>query len=253
MNETIKEERFAEAMAFLDSLCIGACDSWTDIAEDLCDMAGMEFPGDNSDLMSVCKKAYEVLIAKNPSGIEANIMYYNDNIEYMICQIASVKDAHRSIGYMQEISGYVLSHTDVFSKNCVEKVEYLNQQFSSVDVELLTTGHHIGFLLWQHLNPDVYIQTNDSFTVGYALFDDDSESKYGKYVCHSRFRKGDDGYSVFFNRRADHVIVATVRRYVTHELCRREYSEPLFETPVGKNEEESVEILAKAISSFPVF
>lgn len=209
-NESL-QTKAAEAFAFLDWMCIDLGDSYSDEVREICSQMEIEFP-ENTDedipLMELATKAYEKYLEEKPSEIVDNVFYYEDCSNFIMQQIAYVKDADKSIIHAKSLLNYVEEKVNqgVLSKKQLTAAENLNSLLSSVDVSLVCIGRYVGDRLWKKLDGNHYFQSNTGFITGHITEKDENAYALGSYVCYAQHLIGDNGYAVTFCRKKESII-----------------------------------------------
>lgn len=92
-NNILPSRKAAEALAFLDWMCIDMGDSHVEQVRELCDLAKTKFPEDADDigteaLIKFATEAYEeCLKEKLIDTLSTNLSYYDDCIDFIMQQI----------------------------------------------------------------------------------------------------------------------------------------------------------------------
>ena len=195
----------AEALAFLDWMCLDMGDSHVELIRELCDLANVTFPkelDDETELMSYAARAYEkCLDEKMYDTLTTNVSYYDDCIDFIMQQIAYIKDAEESIDHMKILLEFIQENATGELSATLVTAKRLSDLLSSMDVPLVRVGHYIGERLWKQLDRNRYFQSNTGFAVGHVTQEDDAAHALGEYVCYADPLQGDDGYAVIFRRK----------------------------------------------------
>lgn len=240
--DNILPSKAAEALAFLDWMCIDMGDSHVEQVRELCDLAKTKFPEDADDigtevLIKFATEAYkECLKEKATDTLSTNLSYYESCIDFIMQQIAYIKDAEKSIGHMKVLLKFIQENaTDELSATLVTAKRLANL-LSSMDVPLVRVGHYVGERLWKQLDHNRYFQSNTGFAVGHVTQEDDAAHALGDYVCYADPLQGDDGYAVIF-RRKDGKCIAHVYAY-EHGTSFSEYrySDEGYELVISDND-----------------
>lgn len=216
MNDKALLIKTAEALAFLDWMCLGMGDSYVEQVRELCDLVKVAFPkelDDETELMSYAASAYEkCLDEKLYDTLTTNVSYYDDCIDFIMQQIAYIKEAEKSIDHMKVLLEFIQENaTDELSAT-LATAKRLSALLSSMDVPLVRVGYYVGERLWKQLDSNQYFQSNTGFAVGHVIQEDDAAHALGEYVCYADPLQGDDGYAVIF-RRIDGKCIAHVYAY----------------------------------------
>ncbi len=233
-----KITELAEALTYIDIERLDMGDSHEEIVEFLCEKAAIEFDGECSDedenyYEKKSIEAYKKMIKDGSIqelvGSIVDEIY--DNFDYLrIVMVhheykSAVIEEHPTTKAILVINDYIQSINDeaVCSKEHCSKMNEIKRKLLSMDLELCYVGHTLGYSFFRYLNPEYYFRSNDVFTVGHILSEDENERKLGEYTIHAEvlsiFRKsgGDQGYTISFNRE-DGNIVAHIYLYAkTHD------------------------------------
>ena len=217
----------AEALTYIDIERLDMGDSHEEIVEFLCEKAAIEFDSECSDedecyYEKKSIEAYEKMIKDGSIqelvGSIVDEIY--DNFDYLrIVMVhheykSAVIEEHPTTRAILVINDYIqnINNEAVCSKKRCSQMNEIKEKLLSIDLELCYVGHTLGHSFFRHLNPEYYFCSNDVFTVGHILSEDESERKLGEYTIHasvlSALRKsgGDQGYTIAFNRNDENII-----------------------------------------------
>lgn len=251
----------AEALAFLDWMCIDMGDSHSDLVKELCDLAQTEFPKDADDtesdiLMKYAAKAYEKLIKeKLLDTLATNLSYYDDCINFIMQQIAYVECAEKSIEHMHVLLEFVKEKADegMILDDELKTAGKLDNLLSSVDVPLVRTGHYVGDKLWRELDGEHYFHSNTGFVVGHITSEDEEAYKFGSYVCYADPLYEDDGYAVIFHRENGNIIAHVYAYERGMYFSEYKYSDMNFELALSDDDKNrGINELATYINMLPM-
>lgn len=209
----------AKALTYIDMEPMDMGDCYGETVEFLCDEAGVEYDEDDLDenyFENKAVEAYEKLLKDGSIVclIESMVEEIYDNFD-RIRQLlvyhewfSDVKE-HPTVKAIMRINDYIQNIENIYAcsaEHC-SKMKAVTEKLLAMDLELCYVGHELGNSYFQYLDSKFYLCSNDSFTVGYILSDDDAERELGTYTVHaemrSGFRKkgGEQGYTIAFNRK----------------------------------------------------
>lgn len=260
--ETISE--LAKAFTYIDIERLDMGDSHEEIVEFLCEKAGLEFDSECADedeyyYEKKSVEAYEKLI-KDGSIQEilgSIVEEIYDHYDYLQRVMVYSKDKpteikeHPTVKAICSINDYIqsINNEDICSKEHCSKMNEVKEKLLSVDIELCYVGNQLGHNYFRYLNPDYYFHSNDVFTVGHILSEDEVERKLGVYTIHAEIQSSRQGYTVAFNRK-DGNIVAHVYEYTkTYNPFNMTYEDINCDIIVDKtNLDESAKVIASKIN-----
>ena len=233
-----KITELAEALTYIDIERLDMGDSHEEIVEFLCEKASINFDSEHSDedehyYEKKSTEAYEKMIKDGSIQelVGSIVDEIFDNFDYLrIVMVhheykSAVIEEHPTAKAIFVINDYIqsINNEAVCSKEYCSKMNDIKEKLLSMDLELCYVGHTLGHSFFRHLNPEYYFRSNDVFTVGHILSEDEDERKLGEYTIHasvlSTLRKsgGEQGYTISFNRE-DGDIMAHIYLYTkTHE------------------------------------
>lgn len=216
----------ARALTYLDMERLDMGDDYSEVVEYLCETAGIDFDSDCSDedenyYEKKSIEAYEQLIrdGKIMSMIESIVEENCDNYDRI--RITMVYNAenpveiteHPTVKAVCVINDFIQGLTDdSCSKEHRDNFSEMTNKLLAVDIKLCYFGNLTGHSFFRYLNPEYYFISNDAYTVGHILDDEDLERELGEYTIHAsllsskRNTNGIHGFTVSFNRNEDDII-----------------------------------------------
>lgn len=216
----------AEALTYIDIERLDMGDSHEEIVEFLCEKAAIEFDGECSDEDEYYykKKSIEAYVKMIKDGsiqklIGSIVDEIYDNFDYLrIVMVhheykSAVIEEHPTANSILVINDYIqtINNEAVCSREHCSKMNEIKEKLLSMDLELCYVGHILGHSFFCYLNPEYYLRSNDVFTVGHILSEDENERKLGEYTIHAevlstlRQKGGDQGYTIAFNRNDENI------------------------------------------------
>lgn len=247
-------KKVAEALAYLDIEILDMGDSYTEIVEELCSIAGVKFiPKDEMGyLKKQAVKAYCILLERLDSVCIEYIdyLYYNQYVLMHRLVFSGEPCPITEHPTMKALSNYFNFLKEVLS--CDEpqcrKMQKLIDNFKAIDLELCYTGHFLGYRFFRYLNPEYFFISNDAFTVGSILSPEDDEHMLGQYTIHACFDHIGKykGYTIAFNRVEGKLVARMYEFSKTFEPYKISYSDLLYEMDVDMSEQSAVLIAKQA-------
>lgn len=260
----------AKAFTYMDIERLDMGDSHEEMVEYLCEKAGIGFDGELSDedkyyYEKKSVEAYERMIKDGSIQdlIESIIDENYDNFDYlqrvMVYSETKYNDIkeHPTVKAICTIDNYIqnINNEEICSKEHCSKMTEIKEKILAVDIELCYVGNTLGHSYFRYLNPEYYFHSNDAFTVGHILSEDELERKLGEYTIHaevlSKFRKsgGDQGYTIAFDRAGEDIAAHIYTYTKTYEPFYMEHKDTGCEMTIDTtNIEESAKELANKIN-----
>lgn len=227
MNHMYVNKEIAKALTYIDMERLDMGDSHEEIVKFLCEKAGIEFDREYADVDEYyyekkSVEAYEKMLTDGSiqdlvESIIDEIYDYFDYLQsvmvYSKTKSADIKE-HPTMKAIYAIDKYIqnINNEDVCSKEHCSKMREIKEKLLSLDIELCYIGNALGQSYFRYLNPEYFYHSNDAFTVGHILSEDEIERKLGVYTIHaeihSSFRQngGDQGYTIAFNREDGNIV-----------------------------------------------
>lgn len=224
-NDDMKE--VAEALTYIDNELRDMGDSYEEIVENLCYSAGVHFDIDNSAeysdyLKAKSIEAYTKILAECPEKyVKDYITYIHEyHLDHLIRRMVYTKgefadvNEHPTAKAIFAFADYVqsINNDTVCDAEHHTMMEQIREKVKSLDLELCYVGNTLGYSWFRYFNPNYFFRSNDCFTVGHVLAEDEIEYKLGLYTIHAGLhshlkQSGDDqGYTVAFNRKEGKII-----------------------------------------------
>lgn len=228
----------SKALCFLDNSLLGMGDYYGESVEYLCDEAGLKYRSwddddeedeeydDNYDnIMAI--KAYKILLDREVLGqyklINSIVDYYTDNSETFIKQLLYYNQkgikSNTIIKAVEAITKYTayLVQNGHCDKSYYDKMYEMLQKLYSIDLEVCVVAYDIAQNYFNYFNERYYMRSNDVYTMGHIILDNESERELGPYVMHASLQgenlPHNEGYTIAFDRNASGQIEAKLYEF----------------------------------------
>ena len=219
-------EKAARAVTYLDMELLGMGDSHSDIVENICFDAGVDFDTESEEyeedeyyLKKKSIEAYEKLFSEKRGSYEDSICeYYYECSGALISEMKHAKctDVKEHPTYKALFDFYTYVETleeEYCTKESKEELRTLLDRVSSMDMELVSIGYQVSSEYWRYLDDKYYIRSNTYYKVGdVVVFEEDDESDLGQYVAHSMMHHGrkygysDCGFAIAYKKEQGNIV-----------------------------------------------